>query len=68
VLHNSSPGYFLRHVRQVVRSVAHKPAERQIVFLKSWNEWGEGNYIEPDKKFGTGYLEVLKSQVFPNVK
>ena len=28
--------------------------------LKSWNEWGEGNYIEPDTEFGHGYLEALR--------
>ena len=29
--------------------------------LKSWNEWGEGNYMEPDLKYGKGYLEALKN-------
>jgi hypothetical protein len=31
------------------------------VLLMSWNEWGEGNYVEPDLKFGKQYLEVLKT-------
>jgi len=66
VLHNSTAHSFLKHVKQVRDSVIHKPEERQIVFLKSWNEWGEGNYIEPDKKHGDAYLKVLKSQ-FPAV-
>ena len=34
-----------------------------MVFLKSWNEWGEGNYMEPDLKFGRGYLEALKDAI-----
>ena len=34
--------------------------QNKIVILKSWNEWAEGNYIEPDLKYGRGYLEVLK--------
>ena len=37
-----------------------KPKENQICFLKSWNEWAEGNYMEPDLKYGTKYLEALK--------
>jgi len=34
--------------------------QNQLVMLKSWNEWGEGNYIEPDKRWGRKYLEVLR--------
>jgi glycosyl transferase family WbsX len=33
------------------------------VFIKSWNEWAEGNYLEPDQKFGHEYLNALKSAV-----
>jgi len=28
--------------------------------LRAWNEWAEGNYMEPDEEFGTGRLEALK--------
>jgi len=34
-----------------------------IVFLKSWNEWGEGNYMEPDLKYGKKYIETLKQEL-----
>lgn len=29
----------------------------------SWNEWAEGNYVEPDLKYGHGFLDVLKKIV-----
>ena len=61
VLHNSTPQYFVKHVKQVFQSIANKPEEKQIVFLKSWNEWGEGNYIEPDQKYGDAYLKIIKA-------
>ena len=46
-------------VKSIINIVRNKPSEDQIVFLKSWNEWAEGNYMEPDLKFGRGYLEAL---------
>lgn len=32
--------------------------ESNLVFIKAWNEWGEGNYLEPDTKFGKGFIEA----------
>ena len=40
--------------------IREKPDEDQIIFLKSWNEWAEGNYMEPDLKWGKGYIEALR--------
>ena len=33
--------------------------------MKSWNEWAEGNYIEPDLEHGHGYLEALADALVP---
>ena len=59
VVTHSTPKYFGKHVRDVLAVVGEKPEERQVIFLKSWNEWGEGNYMEPDLKYRTVYLEEL---------
>ena len=29
-----------------------------FLFIKVWNEWGEGNYMEPDDKYGKAYIEA----------
>lgn len=60
VLNHSTPALFGEHAKSVFEKVKKKPEEDRIVFLKSWNEWAEGNYMEPDQKFGRGYLEALK--------
>ena len=50
-------------IKQIIDSVQDKPFEHRIVFLKSWNEWAEGNYVEPDKKYGHGYLDALSDNI-----
>lgn len=60
---NSNPQVFKKHVKQVLDLVKHKEPEHRIIFLKSWNEWAEGNYMEPDLKFGRGYLQALKEAI-----
>lgn len=44
-------------------NMKNKPQEQKYVFLKSWNEWGEGNYMEPDLKYGLEYINVLSQEL-----
>lgn len=60
ILTDSTPEAFYKYMKKVLNFVKDKPQPQRIVFLRSWNEWGEGNYIEPDLKYGTGFLESLK--------
>lgn len=57
---NSSPENFKRHLKNLISQVKNKEEEFNYVMLKSWNEWGEGNFIEPDLKYGKGFLNVIK--------
>lgn len=59
VLTGSSPERFGRHVEAAARSVADRPPDQRLVFVKSWNEWAEGNYLEPDLEHGHAWLSEL---------
>jgi hypothetical protein len=57
----SSPAKFERALRELSRwTVRHLATDRRILFLNAWNEWAEGNHLEPDARFGTGYLEATR--------
>lgn len=62
VLHRSSPERFRPHLAEALRVVAERPADERLVFLKSWNEWAEGNYVEPDLEFGRQWLNVIDEE------
>lgn len=56
---NTTPHFFKAHVRDAMNVISQKPDPYKIILLKSWNEWGEGNYMEPDLKYGRGFIEAL---------
>lgn len=58
---NVTPEKFEEHIRQAADLVKDKAEEHQVIFMKSWNEWGEGNYVEPDLEFGHGLLHALRN-------
>lgn len=60
---NSTPENFRPMVDHAVEKVKNKTPEHRIIFLKSWNEWAEGNYVEPDLKYGHGFLDVLRDGI-----
>ncbi len=60
---NSTPELFERHANMVLNTIKNRQDSRKICFLKSWNEWGEGNYMEPDLKYGHGYLTALHNAI-----
>lgn len=57
----STPEVFGEQIKNVLSLLENKQEENKILFLMSWNEWAEGNYVEPDLKYGHGFLDVLKN-------
>ena len=63
VLEHAEPAALQQMVEQSLAVVADRTPEHQIVFLKSWNEWAEGNYLEPDAESGRSRLEAVAEGV-----
>ena len=63
VLHDSTPEKFATQLRKAFARVAAQPEEERIVFLKSWNEWAEGNHLEPDIQYGHAYLKAFQGEL-----
>ena len=58
VLKDATPEQFYLHCKETFSYLRNK--KNKVVFLKSWNEWGEGNYMEPCLKYGHGYIKALR--------
>lgn len=63
---NESPELFGKSIELAMKYLEKKPDDKKILFVHSWNEWGEGAYLEPDLKYGLQYLNQIKKHVVEN--
>lgn len=60
ILNNSTPELFKDWLGKIVEDFKPYSEEENFVFINAWNEWAEGNHLEPCQRWGRQYLEVLK--------
>lgn len=68
IFHGSTPeayGHWLRSVLLDQPSLNNLP--EPIVFINAWNEWGEGNHLEPDLQLKHGYLEETRQSILSSL-
>lgn len=61
IFHESTPEKFGEWVNKITKFTDENfDGDERVFFINAWNEWAEGNHMEPDLKFGTAYLEAFK--------
>lgn len=59
ILLNSTPESYEDWLRNAIHWTRdNHTGDMQIVFVNAWNEWAEGNHLEPDEKYGRAYLQA----------
>jgi lipopolysaccharide biosynthesis protein len=69
MLVNSSPESYRFWLSEMTDyTVENLIGEEKLLFINAWNEWAEGNHLEPDLKFGLKYLQMTKEALRRNTK
>ena len=63
VLIRSNPDKFHDVAKMSVSKLQRRIREKRLLFIKSWNEWAEGNYLEPDQIYGREWLAAFRKAV-----
>ena len=61
VFEGATPEHYRRWLERTVGSLADVREEENYLFIVAWNEWAEGNHLEPDLRFGRAFLEATRS-------
>jgi lipopolysaccharide biosynthesis protein len=59
---DATPGAFQAWLEEALEQTrAQHFGDERLVFVNAWNEWAEGTYLEPDRRFGHAFLEAVRN-------
>lgn len=62
ILDNPTPGAFQAWMETAIKETKRDlQGEERLLFVNAWNEWAEGAYLEPDRRFGHAYLQAVRN-------
>jgi GT2 family glycosyltransferase len=62
ILLGSTPAKYQAWLEMIIRhSRFQYSGDNRLVFINAWNEWGEGNFLEPDLMLGHQYLQATSN-------
>ncbi|WP_407865340.1 glycoside hydrolase family 99-like domain-containing protein [Phyllobacterium phragmitis] len=64
IFHGATPLKFRRWLKGIInQELQYESESESLLFINAWNEWAEGTTLEPDQKFGDGYLRAVRSTI-----
>lgn len=61
VVLNGTPNNYEFWLSSTIDLVRQNSRGSALLFVNAWNEWAEGCHLEPDRRFGRGFLEATLS-------
>jgi hypothetical protein len=56
-LDGSTPELYGDWLSKTITRMENMQLPEPLIFINAWNEWAEGNHLEPDQQWGLNYLE-----------
>ena len=65
IFDGATPEAYGHWLERTVASIAEAREEERLLFVLAWNEWAEGNHLEPDQHYGRAFLETTRAVLLP---